>query len=153
MSSYIIEDAQINWETLINNLRNNPATLDYEHFKAIVSTYWKQQEYKDQLQVDCAEIYKNLELFKPQSQAFFLSLIFDFNIRGWVEDELAYTFEKLLSYPSSSDHHFLILRYYLEFQLQIFSPHSKVINELNALFELQDEIGQMFIIIENLVKL
>lgn len=148
MSTYIIEDAQINWETLINNLRNNPTALDYEHFTAIVRTYWKQKEHKEQLQSDCIEIYKSLEQFKPQSQAFFLSLIFDFNIRRWIEDIMPTIFEKLLTQEKSSDHRFLIFRYFLAFEFQYLSSTpdiSKLVTILGKQTSIQETI---FILIQ-----
>ncbi|OJJ19247.1 hypothetical protein BKI52_20765 [marine bacterium AO1-C] len=133
MRNYTIENTEINWELLINNLRNAPTDIDFNHFKAIVSNYWHE---KDQLRDDFLEIYKSLDQFNSLSQSFFLSLIFDFNIRGVIEDTMPQVFNKLLKQAAPSDHLFLVLRYFLAFQFQFFDSNPQI-NYLRELLERQ----------------
>ncbi|HAS46119.1 MAG TPA: hypothetical protein DCS93_36900 [Microscillaceae bacterium] len=146
MSNYTIENEQINWEILINHLKNDPTDIDFRHFKAIVSNHWHQESTQDRLQADFLGIYLNLEQFNPRSQAFFLSFIFDYNIRSVIEKAMPRTFERLLKQDTTSDHHFLILRYFLAFQFQFLSPKPELTQLQNLLDTQPSSEAQAFVL-------
>lgn len=113
MTIYTVDNTQVDWKELIEKLKRVPATQDFEHFKQVVCTYWNIEGRGEVLHASFRQIFANIGDYCETTQAFLLSLLFDYTIVHEVGDLVPPMFEQLFAQESSIEHEFVILRYFI----------------------------------------
>ena len=113
MTIYTVDNTQVDWEELIEKLKREPATQDFEDFKQVVCTYWNIEGKGEVLHASFRQIFAHITDYCETTQAFLLSLLFDYTITHEVGDLVPPMFEQLFAQDSSIEHEFVILRYFI----------------------------------------
>lgn len=148
MTTYSVDTTKVDWDNLLANLKNNPSTTDFEHFKHILPVYWNNEDTSDRLQTAFKNIYEEIANYHEKTQAFLLSIIFDYPAQNALEGKLPGIFDKLMAQETSPEHHFLIIRYMLAYKFQYVNIQPSI-NDLKVLLDNEpDEQIQAYILIQ-----
>lgn len=113
MTIYTIDNAQVVWEELLERLKREPSAQDFEHFKQVVSAYWNIEGKGEELHASFRQIFICITDYCEATQAFLLSLLFDYTIIQEVGDLVPSLFNQLFEQSCSIEHEFLLLRYFI----------------------------------------